>query len=101
MYIQVHVALNHPSLEASMTHVPSPAFQRSRGQLDLTRNQFLPPGKVEEEQLVATGTSAGVAFMALDTVQWTQAVYSVQWTQVVSSVQWREVAVYTFEYWEE
>ena len=69
-----------------------PAFQRSRGQLDLTRNQFLPPGKVEEEQLVATGTSAGVAFMALDTVQWTQAVYSVQW---------REVAVYTFEYWEE
>ena len=69
-----------------------PAFQRSRGQLDLTRNQFLPPGKVEEEQLVATGTSAGVAFMALDTVQWTQAVYSVQWT---------EVAVYTFEYWEE
>ena len=69
-----------------------PAFQRSRGQLDLTRNQFLPPGKVEEEQLVATGTSAGVAFMALDSVQWTQAVYSVQW---------REVAVYTFEYWEE
>ena len=69
-----------------------PAFQRSRGQLDLTRNQFLPPGKVEEEQLVATGTSAGVAFMALDSVQWTQAVYSVQWT---------EVAVYTFEYWEE
>ena len=69
-----------------------PAFQRSRGQLDLTRNQFLPPGKVEEEQLVATGTSAGVAFMALDSVQWTQAVYSVQW---------REMAVYTFEYWEE
>ena len=69
-----------------------PAFQRSRGQLDLTRNQFLPPGKVEEEQLVATGTSAGVAFMALDTVQWTQAVYSVQCPVV---------AVYTFEYWEE
>ena len=76
-----------------------PAFQRSRGQLDLTRNQFLPPGKVEEEQLVATGTSAGVAFMALDTVQCP--VYSVQWTQAVYSVQWTEVAVYTFEYWEE
>ena len=78
-----------------------PAFQRSRGQLDLTRNQFLPPGKVEEEQLVATGTSAGVAFMALDSVQWTQVVFSVQWTQAVYSVQWTEVAVYTFEYWEE